>query len=83
MGDACGIPNMANWYVFVVVGREGETTYTDIYVCDEHMPVGWDAKWSASEGALAPGYEEKIRSLIKWDGSESWTLLEVEVRRLR
>lgn len=71
--DACGIPNRANWYTHVVFGREDETTYTDIYTCDEHFPGYPDGSMSEAE----------LRTLVGWTDSDLWDVLEFHSTRLR
>lgn len=42
MDCACGVPSKANYYLFVIHGRDipggTETDYTDGYYCDAHKP---------------------------------------------
>lgn len=68
MRCSCGIPNKANWYVHVVLGRDvpsgTETSYSDIYACDEHMT-------------------DDTRSLFRFDNQEQWEILETDTHHLR
>lgn len=63
MSCNCGIPSKANAHYFVVIGRPGKTSYTDIYVCTDHDP----------------GTEDfgDVRTLFEFDNSDKWEILEV------
>lgn len=76
---ACGIPNRANWHTHAVVGRPHEsgfgteTDYCDIYTCDEHFPGYPDGSMSGAE----------LRSMFRFDGADSWEVLEHRSTHLR
>jgi hypothetical protein len=74
----CGIPNRANYYVNVILGRDipggTETTETYIYVCTGHfVEAGMDERVSAVN----------TRKLLNWDGHEDWDILESTAQKLR
>ena len=45
----CGIPNKANWYTQVIYVHNEQTSYTDVYSCDEHFPGYPDGSMSRQE----------------------------------
>lgn len=70
----CGVPNKANTYYFVIIGRGDsqtgtETSYVDIYVCTEHDP--------------GTEHDYDVRTLLEFDGSEDWDILEVTRTEIR
>lgn len=74
----------------VVLGRlpfEGgaETTYTDIYVCDKHMPVLLAAEGTVDMSKVLNWgeNEREVRKLLKWDDHDEWRMLEFTVSHLR
>lgn len=73
MNCACGVPNKANFYVHVVIGKDvpggTETDYSDIYVCDVHGK----ARMTNAE----------IRELFRFDDAAAWKILEKKITRLR
>ncbi len=71
--DTCGIPSKANWHTEVIFSHRGETSYTDVYSCDEHFPGYPDGSMSESDAA----------SLLLWDGHESAEILEWTSAHLR
>lgn len=88
--DYCGIPNKANYYLHVIVGREDETSYSDIYVCDEHMPADLAARandgWSFSVQDFPFDWDDvckPVRELLKFDKANEWDVLEFRINTLR
>lgn len=63
MSCNCGIPSKAKTHYFVVIGRPGGTSYTDIYVCADHDPGTEDF--------------DDVRTLFEFDNSDKWEILEV------
>lgn len=99
--DTCGIPNKANWYIHVVLGRHNgefiagdaitETTYTELYICDSHIPDDLDVVQVGRSFTVTPEqqaeywhhYDKAIRDLLNWDGHENWQILEAKVVKIR
>ena len=69
MQCGCGIPNKANHYVHLTIGRDipggTETSEVDAYSCDEHLPFN-----------LADILHPDIRE-------DGWTVLESESTQIR
>lgn len=69
MSCTCGIPNRANYYTEVIIGRDipggTETTYVDIYTCDEHTD------------------EDDPRSMFRFDDADAWDVIESTTTHLR
>lgn len=68
MSCVCGVPNKAAYYLHVIIGREGETDYSDIYLCRRH----------------GGGIEDRddVRATFRFDDSGSWEILEWELSDL-
>lgn len=66
---ACGVPNRANTHYSVVVGRPGERSDVDVYMCTEHDP-----------GTEDPA---DMRPLLAFDGADDWEILEVTRTEIR
>lgn len=85
---ACGIPNRANYYLSVIVGRdiEGgtETDSVDIYLCDEHTPNVAEGHHSAQDEPywFAPD-AARVHSVLAFDGASDWDVLEYTLTELR
>jgi hypothetical protein len=91
MPDTCGIPNKANYHLFVVttwkVPGGTDTSYTDIYLCEDHLPAllgivddGWLYDVTG-DGDMA--YYNAAHSLLKFDGADKVDVLQFKVTRLR
>lgn len=70
---SCGIPNSANWHTHVILTRMGETTYSDIYTCDDHFPGYPDGSMSMPE----------LLGMFQFDNPGMWYVLEFESTHLR
>lgn len=66
---ACGVPNRANTYLSVIVGRLGERSDVDIYLCTEHDP-----------GTEDP---DDVRPLLAFDDAGDWEIVKVTRTEIR
>lgn len=87
MSCTCGIPNRANYYLSVVVGRDidggTETDSVDIYLCDEHTPNVREGSQSVAEHTLDGSDAWRIHDLLAFDGASDWDVLEYTLTELR
>lgn len=65
MRCACGTPNKSSFYLHVIIGREGETTYVDDYLCRKHGEVIED--------------DLDVRNQFRFDDADLWEILEWEL----
>jgi hypothetical protein len=85
----CGIPNKANFHLLVIWDEQGETGYTDIYLCGDHTPNipegdhDFTSEPYAWRGADVSKTGKSIGELLKWDGSERAVILGYTLTELR
>jgi hypothetical protein len=60
---ACGIPNKANWHTLVILGRDVDGGTETTYTDIYSCAQHFDA--------------DDTRAMLRWDGNESWNILEV------
>lgn len=84
MRCTCGIPNRANNHLSVIVGNDERTDTVDVYLCDEHTPnVVWGQHSPQTDPQWFDRYADSIHSVLMFDKSDLWEVIEYTLTELR